>query len=101
MLCTGDYFTAGCSLEDQELWSREGHRIQRCDGSTGHVVKSQILDGILADGYEPVFVLDDRPSVIQMWRETFGCLAANARRPEWSFEDNARSRKSIWHRYPG
>lgn len=34
-----------------------------------HVIKSQILDGILADGYEVLFVVDDRQSVVDMWRE--------------------------------
>lgn len=34
-----------------------------------HIVKAQILDGIIADGYEPQLVIDDRPSVVAMWRE--------------------------------
>lgn len=34
-----------------------------------HVVKAQILDGILADGYRVLFVIDDRQSVVDMWRE--------------------------------
>ena len=34
-----------------------------------YVIKSQILDAILADGYEIAFVVDDRPSVVAMWRE--------------------------------
>lgn len=38
------------------------------DRRPDHIVKSQILDGIIADGYEPIFVLDDRPSVVNMWR---------------------------------
>lgn len=33
------------------------------------IVKSQILDAILADGYEPLFVVDDRPRVVAMWRD--------------------------------
>lgn len=33
------------------------------------VVKSQILDGIVADGYEVVFCVDDRQQVVDMWRE--------------------------------
>jgi predicted kinase len=34
-----------------------------------NVVKAQILDGILADGFEIVLVVDDRQSVVDMWRE--------------------------------
>lgn len=34
-----------------------------------YIVKSQILDGILAEGFEIDFVVDDRPSVVAMWRE--------------------------------
>lgn len=33
------------------------------------LVKSQILDGILADNYEIDFVIDDRDTVVEMWRE--------------------------------
>jgi predicted kinase len=33
------------------------------------VVKSQILDALLADGNEIQWVIDDRPSVVAMWRE--------------------------------
>lgn len=32
-------------------------------------VKSQILDGIIEDGYAPWLVIDDRESVIEMWRD--------------------------------
>jgi hypothetical protein len=39
------------------------------DHRPDHVVKSQILDGILADGYEPFLVIDDRQSVVDMWRD--------------------------------
>lgn len=39
------------------------------DYRADNVVKSQILDGILADGYEVKLVIDDRQSVVDMWRE--------------------------------
>lgn len=39
------------------------------DFRADRVVKSQLLDGIMSDGYEPHFVVDDRPSVVSMWRE--------------------------------
>lgn len=34
-----------------------------------HIVKSEILQQILDDGYEPVLAVDDRPEVVAMWRE--------------------------------
>lgn len=33
------------------------------------IVKSQILDHILSEGYDILFTVDDRPSVVAMWRE--------------------------------
>lgn len=33
-----------------------------------NIVKSELLDQILAEGYTPSFVLDDRNSVCEMWR---------------------------------
>ena len=33
------------------------------------IVKSQILDTLLAEGHEIAFVIDDRPTVVAMWRE--------------------------------
>ena len=32
------------------------------------IVKGEMFDQMLADGYEPTMVFDDRPSVIRMWR---------------------------------
>lgn len=32
------------------------------------IVKSELLDQILADGYEPWIVFDDRSRVVNMWR---------------------------------
>lgn len=49
------------------------------DHRADHIVKRQILDGILADGYEPWLVVDDRPSVVAMWREAgLCCLQAKS-----------------------
>lgn len=39
------------------------------DTRADHIVKAQILDGIKADGYDPFVVIDDRQSVVDMWRE--------------------------------
>lgn len=33
------------------------------------IVKSEILDVIIQDGYNPVMVFDDRNKVVNMWRE--------------------------------
>jgi phosphoglycolate phosphatase-like HAD superfamily hydrolase len=49
------------------------------DHRADHIVKRQILDGIRADGYEPWLVIDDRPSVVAMWREAgLCCLQAKS-----------------------
>jgi predicted kinase len=34
-----------------------------------HVVKANILQRILDDGYEPILAVDDRPDVVRMWRD--------------------------------
>jgi len=48
------------------------HRIyMRADEDTrpDHVIKAEILERILEDGYEPIGVFDDRPEVVRMWRD--------------------------------
>lgn len=39
------------------------------DFRADYIVKSQMLDAIIADGNDVVLVVDDRESVIKMWRE--------------------------------
>lgn len=34
-----------------------------------HVVKAELLHAMREEGYEPWLVIDDRPSVVRMWRE--------------------------------
>jgi len=34
-----------------------------------HIVKADMLQRILDDGYAPVLVIDDRPQVVRMWRD--------------------------------
>lgn len=47
------------------------------DTRPDHVVKREMLDRIRADGYDPFIVIDDRPSVVAMWREAgLVCLQA-------------------------
>jgi phosphatidate phosphatase APP1 len=33
------------------------------------VVKSELLDKLIASGYQPIMAFDDRNSVVRMWRE--------------------------------
>lgn len=41
------------------------------------IVKRELLAAIRSDGYEPMLVIDDRPSVVEMWRnEGLVCLQA-------------------------
>lgn len=42
---------------------------QTGDQRPDQVVKSEILDTIISDGYKPFFVVDDRKRVVDMWRE--------------------------------
>lgn len=72
ILCSGrpeDYravtekWLADSAIEYSALYMRAAGDYRPDD-----VVKSQLLDGILADGYEPILVVDDRPRVISMWR---------------------------------
>jgi predicted kinase len=47
------------------------------DTRPDHVVKREMLDRIRDDGYDPFIVIDDRPSVVAMWREAgLVCLQA-------------------------
>ena len=38
------------------------------DTRPDHMVKADILQQILDEGYEPMLAVDDRPSIIEMWR---------------------------------
>ena len=68
--------------EDTEKWLF--HNVVYTDGlymrKTGDfraddIVKEELLDQILADGYKPILVFDDRDRVVQMWRKRgFRCL---------------------------
>lgn len=40
------------------------------DRRPDYIVKRELLDQIRADGYEPWLVIDDRSSVVKMWRES-------------------------------
>lgn len=38
------------------------------DHRPDHIVKAELLDQILADGYQPIMAFDDRNQVVKMWR---------------------------------
>jgi phosphoglycolate phosphatase-like HAD superfamily hydrolase len=38
------------------------------DHRPDHIVKGELLDRLLADGYEPIMAFDDRNQVVEMWR---------------------------------
>lgn len=59
------------------------------DTRPDHIVKAQILDGIKADGYEPFIVIDDRQSVVDMWREN-GLLCLQAAPSDAEFPLSAK-----------
>ncbi len=50
------------------LYNRTFFR-QAGDFRADHIVKKEILDHILKEGYNILAVFDDRPSVVKMWRE--------------------------------
>lgn len=52
------------NIEYDELYMR-GFKDYRPD----YVVKSEILDQIRADGYNPIMAYDDNPNVIRLWEE--------------------------------
>lgn len=70
-------------LLDHEIFYSKLYMRPDNDTRPDHVVKREILDQILADGFEPLVVVDDRQSVVDMWRENgLICLQA-APDKEW------------------
>lgn len=59
------------------------------DTRPDHVVKAQLLAGIREDGYEPIVVIDDRQSVVDMWRDQ-GLLCMQVAPVDTSVPDTAR-----------
>lgn len=39
------------------------------DHRPDHIVKSELMDRVRADGFEPVMIFEDREQVVKMWRE--------------------------------
>ena len=60
----------------------------RSDGDTraDHIVKKELLAQIIAEGWDPFLVIDDRQSVVNMWRENgLTCLQCA---PDWEKVDS-------------
>jgi hypothetical protein len=41
---------------------------RRGDKRADFIVKGELLDKIIADGWQPIMAFDDRNQVVQMWR---------------------------------
>jgi hypothetical protein len=59
-----------CQYVDAAIGVRGAHLFMRKDGDhrPDHQVKSNILDDILAKGWDPIMAFDDRKQVVEMWR---------------------------------
>ncbi len=53
------------------------------------VVKAEILQKIMDDGYEPFLVIDDRPEVVDMWR-SFGIATLQCASDEIKFKHDGK-----------
>jgi predicted kinase len=53
------------------------------------IVKREILQEILDDGYEPFLVIDDRPEVVDMWRE-YGLVCLQCAPEEIKMENDGK-----------
>lgn len=62
-------------LTDAGLWSELLYMRKTNDVRPDHVVKAEILERILENGYEPILAFDDKENITQMWR-SFGIVAA-------------------------
>lgn len=58
------------------------------DTRPDHIVKAQILRGIIEDGFDPFIVIDDRQSVVDMWRDN-GLVCLQAAPTEIEIPDTA------------
>ena len=73
-------------LDDHQIPHAALYMRPEGDRRADNIVKSLILDGIIADGYEPWLVIDDRPRVVAMWRERgLTCLQCS----DWSERDES------------
>jgi hypothetical protein len=62
-------------LHDQDIWPADLYMRPSNDYRPDYVIKKELLVKLREDGWEPILVIDDRPSVVQMWRaEGLVCL---------------------------
>lgn len=55
-------------LHGEDLYFNDIYMRKAGDFRPDNIVKEEILQKILEDGYEPFLVIDDRPQVVEMWR---------------------------------
>jgi predicted kinase len=92
VLCSGrpeDYrYVTECWLDDNCIVRDALYMRAAGDTRPDHIVKAQILRGIRDDGYDPFLVIDDRQSVVDMWREQ-GLICLQAAPPQLELPANA------------
>jgi len=74
VLCTGRHeefrdVTSKWLANVADIWFSDLYMRADGDFRDDAIVKSELLDRIIADGYEPWLVVDDRDKVVAMWRE--------------------------------
>lgn len=55
-------------LENKDIRFKELYMRPAGDFRPDHVIKEELYNQMLADGYHPVVAIDDRPSIITMWK---------------------------------
>lgn len=55
-------------LLENNVWHQGLYMRKEKDYRADDIVKSELLDQILADGWQPWLVVDDRSRVVEMWR---------------------------------
>lgn len=93
VLCSGrpeDYRAVTEAWLDRNSVARDALYMRAAgDTRADHIVKAQILDGIRADGFDPYIVIDDRQTVVDMWREN-GLVCLQAAPSEAEFPVSAK-----------
>ena len=88
----GGYAIIACSGRQEKYRAKTEEALETCDfiladlhmRATGdmradYIIKKEMLSRIQQDGYDVEFVLDDRPSVVKMWRdEGLACFQVNS-----------------------
>lgn len=81
LLCSGrnaeDVYTTMVWLDEHKIPHHELFVRKHGDSRPDHEVKIEMLDTLRDRGYDPQIVIDDRNSVVKMWREQgLTCLQA-------------------------